>query len=311
VHALAPGTDFAGHRIEAIAGRGGMGIVFRATQLWLERTVALKLICPERAEDDDFRRRFERESRVAASIDHPNVVTVLDAGEEQGLLFVTMEYIDGTDLARILRDQGRLAPAAAADLTAQLAFALDAAHERGLVHCDVKPGNVLVDARGAFLSDFGLSRAANAEPARGVPFAGSLDYAAPEQIEGRPVDARTDVYSLGCLLHHALTGSPPFPRETGMATLFAHRSDTPPFPCRQVPDLPPAFDWVIARALAKDPAHRFRTAGDLGRAAQQAVSRAAPTGLRARRVQMHHAASANRRRRVPLVRQKAAEIARR
>jgi serine/threonine-protein kinase len=304
VDALAPGTDFAGHRIEAIAGRGGMGIVFRATELWLERTVALKLICPERAEDEGFRRRFERESRVTASILHPNVVTVLGAGEEGGLLFVTMEYIEGTDLARMLREHGRLAPEAAAGMTAQLAGALDAAHAQGLVHCDVKPGNVLLGTRGALLTDFGLTRAVHADPAEPSPFAGSVDYAAPEQVAGGPVDARTDVYALGCVLYHALTGSPPFARETGMATLFAHRNDTPPFPCRQVPDLPAAFDWVIARALAKDPAHRFRTAGDLGRAAQDALCRPAPVGLRARRLQAQPGVTASRsaRRRMLLAR---------
>src|SRR5690349_18477542 len=201
---LQPGSEFAGHRIEGLAGRGGMGVVYKATHIALDHVVALKVISPALAGDPRFRRRFEEESRIAVSIRHPNVVPIHHAGEEDGLLFVTMDLIDGADLRGVLNREGKLDPRRAAEIIGEVASALDAAHARGLVHRDIKPGNILIEAETGhvYLTDFGLARqidATSGVTATGA-FVGTLDYVAPEQIRGERVDARADVYALGCVL---------------------------------------------------------------------------------------------------------------
>jgi serine/threonine-protein kinase len=263
------GAHIAGCRIESVAGRGGMGIVYRATQLSLARPVALKLIAPEHAADEGFRERFERESRMAAAIDHPNVIPVYGAGEEDGRLYLVMRWVAGTDLHRLLREDGRLEPLRAARIVDQVAGALDAAHAAGLVHRDVKPANVLLSGEHAYLADFGLTRLIGTDDhlTTAGHFLGTVDYMAPEQFRNEAVDARTDVYALGCVLYAALTGAPPFPRETVPQTMLAHMHDEPP----RATGVPKDFQRVLARALAKAPEDRFPSAGDLGRAALAAA----------------------------------------
>jgi len=272
---FAPGDVFADHRIEGVAGRGGMGVVYRATELGLDRIVALKVITPVLAEEDDFRRRFVAESKAAASIEHPNVIPVYHAGERDGVLFIVMRYIDGPDLRALVRAEGRMDPERAAHVVAQVGGALDAAHRHGLVHRDVKPANVLLgDENQAYLTDFGLTKRSATTDGGGLSRAGgwvgTLGYVAPEQIRGERIDARTDVYALGCVLVHALTGSAPYTRDTDEATLWAHLNAPPPSE-----DVPPEFEGVVARALAKDPSDRYPSAGDLGRAALRAAGRSA------------------------------------
>ena len=268
---LEPGDEFAGCRIEAVAGRGGMGVVYRATELSLGRPVALKLLAPDRAGDREFRERFQREWRMAAAIDHPNVIPIYAAGEHDGSLYLVMRYVGGTDLHALLREQGRLDPEHAAELIAQLASALDAAHAAGLVHRDVKPANVLLAGDHAYLSDFGLTRLAGSdtELTGSGQWIGTVEYCSPEQLRGERTDARADVYSLGCVLFAALCGKPPFSQGTVPSTMLAHLHDPPPVPSSL--GLPHEFDRVIARALAKRPSDRYPSAGDLGRAALAAA----------------------------------------
>jgi hypothetical protein len=280
---LSPGATFAGHRIEGIAGRGGMGTVYRATHLALDHVVALKVISVDLAADEGFRERFRSESRVAVSLRHPNVVPIHHAGEEDGLLFVTMDLIDGPDLRKLLIAGGVLEPPRAAALIGQVASALDVAHSRGLVHRDIKPGNILVEQRHtgehAYLTDFGLAkRFDQATQASGLTgtgaFVGTLDYVAPEQIRGDRVDARTDVYALGCVLYEVMSGRPPFgEREENVAKIYAHLQDEPPWLPGDVDD---ELDEVIARAMAKEPNERYPSAGDLARAAEAAAAGAQP-----------------------------------
>jgi ketosteroid isomerase-like protein len=270
---LLPGAEIAGCRIEAVAGRGGMGIVYRATQLSLGRPVAVKLIAPERAGDPGFRERFERESRVAAAIDHPNVIPVYGAGEEGGHLYLVMRYVKGTDLQGLLARDRRLPAERVAAIGLQLGAALDAAHAVGLVHRDVKPANVLLTGEHTYLADFGLSQVigTDARLTSTGQWIGTADFMAPEQFSGDEVDARADVYALGCVLYNALTGETPYPRGTVPATMLAHLHDDPPRPTAVVDGVPAGFDRVIARALAKDPERRYPSAGDLGRAALAAA----------------------------------------
>jgi serine/threonine-protein kinase len=271
---LETGSEFAGCRIEGVIGRGGMGVIYRATELRLGRPVALKLIATEQASDPDVRERFEREARLTASIEHPNVVPVYAAGEEDGHLYLVMRYVPGTDLHHLLRSDGRLAPARAASVVAQVADALDAAHAAGLVHRDVKPANVLIAGDHAYLSDFGITRVQTSDTriTDSGNWIGTVDFMSPEHLRGEPTDARADVYALGCVLYTALTGTPPFRRETVPATITAHLHDPPPRPSLAEPGIPVAFDSVIARALAKEPADRYPSAGDLGRAALAAAA---------------------------------------
>src|SRR3712207_3426613 len=274
---LQPGDVFAGHRIEGLAGRGGMGVVYRATELTLDRIVALKLIAPALAGDPDFRARFLRESRAAASIEHPNVLPIYYAGEHGDELYIVMRYVDGQDLRTLVRAAGHLDGPRVAGIVGQVGAALDAAHERGLVHRDVKPANILIAGRPgayhAYLTDFGLTKSAQAESGmtKTGMFVGTLDYIAPEQLMGGALDARADVYALGCVLYQALTGKVPYPAESSMAKMYAHGNEPAPVPSASVPGLPPQFDEVVARAMAKDPNERYLSAGDLGRAARAAA----------------------------------------
>ena len=272
---LPSGTVFAGHRIEAVIGRGGMGVVYRATQLDLERPVALKIVAPELVQDETARRRFVQESRLAASIDHPNVIPIHQAGEEGGVPYLVMRYVVGDDGRSLVRREGALPPERAARIVAQVADALDAAHMAGLVHRDVKPANVLLGAGDhAYLSDFGLTRHVRSisDATRSGHWVGTLDYVAPEQIRGGEIDARADVYALGCLLFFLLTAQVPFPSEGDEAKLWAHLTAPPPRATAVVSETPAAFDDVIRRALAKAPDDRYQSAGDLGRAAVAAVT---------------------------------------
>ena len=220
--------------IESVAGRGGMGIVYRARQREPDRVVALKVVAPELAGDPSFEARFKSEGRIAARIEHPNVIPVYAVGEDRGTLYIAMRFVVGTDLRAVIEEDGRVEPGRAAALIDQVAQALDAAHRHGLVHRDVKPANILITAQGGrehvYLTDFGLTRhvaASQAMTATGA-LVGTVDYVAPEQVRGERVDARTDVYSLGCVLFHSLTGRVPYPESNQIAKLYAHDSRPPP-----------------------------------------------------------------------------------
>src|SRR5436190_3428587 len=277
---LAPGTDFAGYRILSLLGRGGMAVVYLAEHLGLERKVAIKVLAPALGEDARFRDRFVRESRMAASLDHPNVIPIYEAGEADGRLFIAMRYVEGTDLKGLIHEFGPLDPAEAVSVIRQVAGALDAAHARGLVHRDVKPANVLISSSAeskeeqhVYLSDFGLTKRTSSDSGlTGTgQFVGTLDYAAPEQFEGKPLDARTDVYSLGCVLYECLAGHPPFRKEFDAALMYAHLSDPAPKPSEERRELPEAIDAVVDRAMAKSPDDRYQRAGDVARAAATAL----------------------------------------
>ncbi|MGW4566013.1 serine/threonine-protein kinase [Streptomyces sp. NPDC004561] len=262
------GRRVANYLVESEIGRGGMAVVYRARDLRLDRTVALKLLAPELARNDTFRQRFTHESRVAAAIDHPHIVPVFEAGETDGMLYIAMRYVSGSDLRHLLDRRGPLPLPDAVRIAAQVASALDAAHDHALVHRDVKPGNILV-AEGTdsdhpehvYLTDFGLTK--KSLSLTGFTsvgqFVGTLDYVAPEQISGRPVDGRCDVYGLACVVYETLTGRPPFQREDDMALLWAHQYDEPPPPSRARAGLDPAADTVFAKALAKSPDGRHDT----------------------------------------------------
>jgi protein kinase-like protein len=272
---MAPGSLFAGHEIEAVCGRGGMGVVYRARQRSLDRTVALKVIAPSLMQDAAIRRRFVRESRIAASIDHPNVIPIYYTGEEDGVAYIAMRYVPGDDVRTLVRRQGRLEPRRAASITAQVAAALDVAHAAGLVHRDVKPANVLLGPEDhVYLTDFGLTKhvLSDAGATRPGHWVGTLDFVAPEQIRGERIDARADVYGLACLLFYMLAGRPPYDHDNDEAEMWAHLSADPPQVTEVAPGVPAAFDDVIRRGLAKLPADRYPSAGDLGRAALAALA---------------------------------------
>jgi CheY-like chemotaxis protein/predicted Ser/Thr protein kinase len=274
------GTMLAGYRIEERIGRGGMGVVYRAEHLNLRRRAAIKIIAPDLAESAGFRERFTREARIAAALQHPNIVAVYDAGEVDGLLYLAMQYIEGEDLAAMLRRERRLRPYRAIDVCRQVASALDAAHAMGLIHRDVKPANVLIAGRTAFLTDFGLTKQLDggAQLTRPGDVVGSIHYVAPEQIEGAQVTARTDVYSLACLLFHCLTGQVPFTRDGDVAVIYAHLSEEPPRLSALQPDLPPGLDAVMAKALDKSPDRRFPGCGDMISAARAVLDAVGPLG---------------------------------
>lgn len=275
------GDEIAGFRIEAEIGRGGMGTVYLAHQSVPRRRVALKVLRSDLSADRVFRERFERESEAAASTEHPNIVPIYATGEADGVLFMAMRYVDGSDLGGLLARDGPLPAYRAGSVITQVASALDAAHARGLVHRDVKPSNVLIDGAGnAYLCDFGLIKRSEVETGytRTGQFMGSIEYCAPEQIKGEEVDARTDVYSLGCVLHECLTGFPPFRRDTEIATLYAHLQEKPPRPSSVARGVPAAIDDVVAKAMAKRAEDRYPTAGELAAAARRALGM--PSGER-------------------------------
>jgi len=255
-----------------------MGTVYRAADQRTGRAVALKLVRAEYATDPLFRARFERELRLMRQLSHPNILPVLDAGELDKVLFVAMPVVEGTDLEAVLVEQGSLHPAHAADLIAQVASALDVAGDLGLVHRDVKPGNVLLERRDsnthAYLGDFGLGKHVASKSGLTSPgtWVGSVDYASPEQIQGQSVDRRTDVYALGAVLYQALTGEVPFPRARDVDKLLAHLSTSPPRPSTAGASVPQELDTVVARAMAKEPAERYERAGDLAAATQAATA---------------------------------------
>ena len=266
------GSVIAGYRLEEEVGQGATSVVYRATHIRLGRAAALKLLTPALG-DADFSDRFVRESRLAASLQHPNIVPIFDAGEEDGVLFIAMAYVPEGDLGAALREDGKLELRRALRVAAQIADALDVAHSHGLVHRDVKPANVLVtsDDR-VLLTDFGAVKEARAPKlTRTGGFLGTVDYAAPEQIEGAAVDARADVYSLTCVLWECLTGTPPFRRSSEFATLYAHLNDPPPELRSRRPDLPSALENVLSRGLAKSPVDRYGSCGELVAAARLAA----------------------------------------
>ncbi len=251
---LAIGSTLAGYRLDALIARGGMGVVYRATHLGLERPVALKVIARELADREGFRERFLRESRLAASLDHPAVVPVYDSREVDGELIVAMRLVAGGDLRKLIDRKGPLAPARAIALLGQVAEALDAAHAAGIVHRDVKPHNVLVDGDRAFLTDFGLAKAlGDSGVISGASVVGTAEYMSPEQWRGATVGPPADVYSLGCVLYEALTGIAPYARK---------EADTEP-------EMPVGLDAVIERAVSKEPGGRYPSAGALIAAARE------------------------------------------
>ena len=281
---LETGSVIGGYRLDALISRGGMGVVYRATNLSLNKIYALKVLAPELADDEHFRDRFKREIRIAASLNHPNVVAIHYAGEHDGMLFLAMDLVDGTNLSDVVARTGRLDPHRAVDLLVQICSALDAAHRKGLVHRDVKPANVLMKVEDgeerAFLTDFGLAKRFDAPTALTVKGAvvGTVDYMPPEQITGNHTDARSDIYAVGCVLFQMLTGKVPYEREHSVATLFAHVYDPPPALEGSVAASHPTLGPVIAKAMAKDPADRYLSAGDLARDALAALDGARYAG---------------------------------
>jgi YVTN family beta-propeller protein len=262
------GTEIAGYRVESVLGRGGMGVVYLAEHHRLNRRVALKLLAPDIAEDPKFRERFVRESQLAASLEHPNIIPIYDAGEDGGLLYIAMRYVEGTDLKSLIATGGPVEPGRAMWILDQVASALDAAHARGLVHRDVKPGNVLLAVapemrEHVYLSDFGLTKRMSSDS--GITgtgqFVGTLDYSAPEQFEGKSLDGRADVYSLGCVVYECLTGEIPYRRDNQAAMVYAHLMAERPKVTERRPQLPGAIDPVVARAMARSPDDRYPTAG--------------------------------------------------
>ena len=265
---LALGSTFGAYTIEAYLGRGGMGIVYSGENRGLGRMDAVKVIKPVLSHDREFRARFAGESRLAASVRHPNVLTVYTAGEENGLLYLAMQLVNGPDLARIIREQGPLPPARAAAILGDVASALQAAHDVGLIHRDVKPGNVLVDTVGGrdhvYLSDFGLARETTTDTGLSTTgrWLGTADYVSPEQVMGEPVDGRADIYALGCVLFEALTGRVPYPTTSETAKLVAHATKTAPPLLEIDPAQPPAMAEVVRTAMARDPDARYATASE-------------------------------------------------
>jgi serine/threonine protein kinase len=274
------GDEFAGYRMRSVLGRGGMSVVYQAENLRLNNVIALKVLAPELAADDVFRARFLEESRIAASLNHPNVIPIYDMGSHDGLLYIAMRYVSGTDLRQMIKKRGRLQPETALFLLGQAARALDTAHHRGLVHRDVKPGNLLIERGGdeadpdhLYLADFGITKHAMSRTGLTSTgqFLGTVDYVAPEQIRGASVLGLADQYSLGCVLYECLTGRVPFEKDLDAAIIWAHVEETPTMPAVLRPDLPPAIDNVFRRVLAKRPDERYGSCREFIDAARMAL----------------------------------------
>ena len=278
------GEEFAGYHLISLIGHGGMSIVYQAEHRALGRIVALKILSPEMSESSDFRERFQRESRVAASLEHPNIIPIYEAGEENGVLFIAMRYVAGADLRAQLKRDGAFDRDKAVSLISQVAAALEAAHEKNLIHRDVKPANILVAAasgpRGSdhfYLSDFGVTKnTVSPGLTRTGFFVGTADYAAPEQIEGKPLDARADVYALGCVAYEALTATPAFQKDSEVSMMYAHLLEAPPKVSEKRPDIGPEVDYVIARAMAKSVDDRFSRPTEFALALEGALAAAPP-----------------------------------
>jgi serine/threonine protein kinase len=274
------GDEFAGYRVRAVLGRGGMSVVYQAENLRLSSVIALKVLAPELATDDVFRARFLEESRIAASLNHPNVIPIYDMGSQDDLLYIAMRYVSGTDMRQMIKKRGRILPATALFLIGQAARALDAAHRKGLVHRDVKPGNLLIE-RGAdeddpdhvYLADFGITKHAMSRSGLTSTgqFLGTIDYVAPEQIRGTSVLGLADQYSLGCVLYECLTGRVPFEKDLDAAIIWAHVEETPVMPTVLRPELPPQIDEVFGRVLSKRPDERYGNCREFIQAAQLAM----------------------------------------
>ena len=280
------GDEFAGYRLVSLLGHGGMSIVYRAEHIALERTVALKLLSPRLSDDEDFRERFQRESKVAASLEHPNIIPIYEAGGENGVFYIAMRYVDGADLKTRLKESGQLEAQQVVSFVAQVAAALEAAHARGLIHRDVKPANILI-APGAgvegsdhvYLSDFGVAKNTGAAGLTKTGlFVGTAEYASPEQIEGKELDGRADIYSLGCVTYEALTGAPTYEKESEVAMMYAHLLEPPPKLSERRPDLGFPVDEVIAKAVAKSRDDRYARPSEFALALRQAVGANAPVG---------------------------------
>jgi serine/threonine protein kinase len=274
------GDEFAGYRVRAVLGRGGMSVVYQAENLRLSSVIALKVLAPELASDDVFRARFLEESRIAASLNHPNVIPIYDMGSQDDLLYIAMRYVSGTDMRQMIKKRGRILPASALFLIGQAARALDAAHRKGLVHRDVKPGNLLIE-RGSddadpdhvYLADFGITKHAMSRSGLTSTgqFLGTIDYVAPEQIRGTSVLGLADQYSLGCVLYECLTGRVPFEKDLDAAIIWAHVEETPTMPTVLRPELPPEIDEVFGRVLAKRPDERYGSCREFVEAARVAL----------------------------------------
>jgi serine/threonine protein kinase len=274
------GDEFAGYRVRAVLGRGGMSVVYQAENLRLSSVIALKVLAPELASDDVFRARFLEESRIAASLNHPNVIPIYDMGSQDDLLYIAMRYVSGTDMRQMIKKRGRILPASALFLVGQAARALDAAHRKGLVHRDVKPGNLLIE-RGSddadpdhvYLADFGITKHAMSRSGLTSTgqFLGTIDYVAPEQIRGTSVLGLADQYSLGCVLYECLTGRVPFEKDLDAAIIWAHVEETPTMPTVLRPELPPEIDQVFGRVLAKRPDERYGSCREFVEAARMAM----------------------------------------
>jgi serine/threonine protein kinase len=282
---LEPNSTFASYRVEQPIGRGGMGAVYRARRSSDDAAIALKVVLDEHVRNARLLARFEREGRLAAQLAHPHLVPVEEAGTCDRVPFLAMAFIEGVDLTTAIGERGRLHPRTAAWIVAQIGSALDAVHAAGLVHRDVKPANVLLERRAdgvhSYLTDFGLSK--HVESTSGLTatgqWIGTVDYAAPEQIQAMRLTGATDVYALGCVLHHALTGRVPYPRERDVDKLSAHLTGPPPKPSDSNPEVPPQFDEVVATAMAMRAEDRYPTAGKLGDAALAAAREAGPEPL--------------------------------
>src|SRR3954470_16376290 len=261
---IGAGTTIGGYRLDQLIGQGGMGVVYLGAHTENGAPVAVKLLTPELARQPGFRERFVRESQYASSLNHPNVIEVYDAGEQDGVLYIAMQLVEGTDLKHVLTQEGALDPGRAVRLLSQVAGALDVAHQQGLLHRDIKPGNIMIAAGDhCFLTDFGLSKNVSSDSialtAQGE-FVGTIDYTAPELVLGKKFDSKLDVYSLGCLFFECLAGQPPFNKERDVEVLYAHIQDPPPKITAVRGDVPPALDDVIAKAMAKKPDDRYGTA---------------------------------------------------